>query len=59
MSKRFGRIWKRDDGMAVAEYAVATVAACGFAGVLWKILTGEWAQNLIISILEQIVRSLF
>lgn len=28
-----------DEGMAVAEYAVGTVAACGFGSVLYKILT--------------------
>lgn len=26
-------------GMTTAEYAVGTVAACGFGGVLWKVVT--------------------
>ena len=31
---------RRDDrGMTTAEYAIGTVAACGFAGLLLKILT--------------------
>jgi hypothetical protein len=29
----------REAGMTTAEYAVGTVAACGFAGVLYKVLT--------------------
>lgn len=33
---------RRDDrGMTTAEYAVGTVAACGFAGVLLKLLTSD------------------
>ena len=36
-----------DDGMATAEYAVGTVAAAGFAGILWKILTSEWVVELL------------
>lgn len=30
-----------DAGMTTAEYAVGTVAACGFAGLLMKLLTGS------------------
>ena len=29
----------RDAGMTTAEYAVGTLAACGFGGVLFKVLT--------------------
>ena len=35
--RRFGR----DDGMNTAEYAVGTLAAVAFAGVLLKVLTSE------------------
>jgi hypothetical protein len=28
-----------DAGMTTAEYAVGTVAACGFGGILYKVLT--------------------
>jgi hypothetical protein len=38
-------------GMTTAEYAVGTVAACGFAGVLLKILT----SGNIVSLLENIL----
>jgi hypothetical protein len=29
----------RDAGMTTAEYAVGTLAACGFAAVLYKVVT--------------------
>jgi hypothetical protein len=35
---RFGR-FAADDGMTTAEYAVGTVAACGFAALLYKVVT--------------------
>ena len=28
-----------DHGMTTAEYAVGTVAACGFGGILYKVIT--------------------
>ena len=36
-------LWKKGDdaGMTTAEYAVGTVAACGFGGVLYKVLTSD------------------
>ena len=42
-----------DEGMATAEYAVGTVAAAGFAGILWKILTSEWVVELIKAIFSK------
>jgi hypothetical protein len=35
--RRFGR----DDGMNTAEYAVGTLAAVAFAGLLLKVLTSD------------------
>ena len=40
-----GRRWARlragdEDGMSTAEYAVGTVAACAFAAVLYRVVTG-------------------
>ncbi|MCZ2830030.1 DUF4244 domain-containing protein [Modestobacter sp. VKM Ac-2986] len=29
-----------EDGMSTAEYAVGTVAACAFAAVLYRVVTG-------------------
>lgn len=42
---------RTDEGMTTAEYAVGTVAACAFGGVLYKIVTGTqvagWLSALI------------
>jgi hypothetical protein len=39
---------RRDDrGMTTAEYAVGTVAACGFGAVLYKVLTSDTVLHLI------------
>lgn len=38
---------KADDGMTTAEYAVGTVAACGFAGTLLQLLGSDWVQDLL------------
>jgi hypothetical protein len=42
-----------DDGVATAEYAVATVAACGFGGVLFKLLSSQPVMNLLEKALEK------
>jgi hypothetical protein len=36
-----------DLGMTTAEYAVGTVAACGFGAVLYKVLTSDTVLHLI------------
>ncbi len=46
---------RTDDGMSTAEYAVGTVSACGFAGVLYQILTSEWAEGLLQSVLDKVI----
>lgn len=54
--RKTAEILRRDDrGMATAEYAVATVAACGFGGILYKILTSE---NIIALIVKVITKAL-
>ena len=40
-----------DAGMATAEYAVATVAACGFGGILYKVITSPEILGLITSVI--------
>lgn len=52
-----GRIrgWRRataDAGMATAEYAVVTVAACGFAGLLVAILRSGEVRGLLLGIIR-------
>jgi hypothetical protein len=45
------RLWTAlraaEDGMTTAEYAVGTVAACGFGGVLYRILTSGVVSGLL------------
>jgi hypothetical protein len=46
------RRWPRrrtggDTGMTTAEYAVGTVAACGFGGILYKVLTSPEVVQLL------------
>ena len=47
MIKRMRRRLAGDDGMTTAEYAVGTVAACGFAGTLLQLLGSDWVQDLL------------
>jgi hypothetical protein len=39
--------------MATAEYAVGTVAACGFGGILYKLLTSDTVVNLLKDVIER------
>lgn len=42
-----------DGGMATAEYAIATLAACGFAGLLVAILRGSEVRGLLMDIVQR------
>lgn len=43
----------RDRGMSTAEYAVGTVAAAAFAGLLFKILTSPEIRHALLRIIQQ------
>lgn len=45
---------RNEAGMSTAEYAVGTVSACGFAGVLYKVLTSSWGEGFLQGILDKI-----
>jgi hypothetical protein len=45
--------WADDSGMSTAEYAVGTVAACGFAAVLYKAVTSDTVGRLLRGVIEQ------
>jgi hypothetical protein len=47
------RLARSDRGMTTAEYAVGTVAACGFGGVLWKVLTSDQVVGLITDLVRR------
>jgi hypothetical protein len=42
-----------DLGMISAEYAMGTLAACGFAGGLFKVLTGAAAQDVLWTLVKK------
>ncbi|MFV0457668.1 MAG: DUF4244 domain-containing protein [Actinomycetales bacterium] len=42
-----------DRGMATAEYAIATLAACGFAGLLLSILGSDEVRSMLLAIVRQ------
>jgi hypothetical protein len=47
---------RRDDrGMTTAEYAVGTVSACSFAGILYQIITSGFGQKLLEGLLDKVM----
>lgn len=57
-ARRCGRRLKRwraapDAGMSTAEYAVGTIAACGFAAVLYKIVTSGPVRSALTGVIEK------
>jgi Protein of unknown function (DUF4244) len=42
-----------DRGTATAEYAIATLAACGFAGVLLTLLRSDQVRGMLMSIVQR------
>ncbi|WP_263729800.1 DUF4244 domain-containing protein [Cellulomonas sp. SG140] len=56
------RLWAlragaRDAGMATAEYAIATLAAVGFAGLLVAILRSDEVRGLLLGIVRRALSS--
>jgi len=48
--------WRRqgnDRGMSTAEYAVGTVAAAAFAGLLFKIVTSPEVRRMLLTIIHR------
>jgi hypothetical protein len=44
---------RREHGMTTAEYAVGTVAACGFGGILYKLLTSDTVVELLTNVVRR------
>ena len=49
----------REAGMSTAEYAVGTVAACGFSGVLYKVITSPAVLDLLRAVISRAFRLSF
>ena len=51
------RLWRvlrsTDVGMSTAEYCIGMIAACALAGVLFKILSGNWVEGLIKGVISK------
>jgi hypothetical protein len=47
---------QRDSGMNTAEYAIGTLAAVAFAGVLLKVLTSDTIQAALSAIIAKALR---
>jgi Flp pilus assembly pilin Flp len=45
-----------EDGMNTAEYAVGTLAAVAFAGILLKVLTSDRVQAALTALVERALR---
>jgi Flp pilus assembly pilin Flp len=52
MLKKLRAMYRRDDGMTTAEYAVGLIAAVAFAGILYKVVT----SGAVLSALTAIVK---
>ena len=59
MSKILTRVVSEEDGLSTAEYAVGTVAVAGLGGVLVKLLTSDWAFELLKRVIEWAFSFLF
>jgi Protein of unknown function (DUF4244) len=51
--RRLRRAAGDDTGMSTAEYAVGTVAAAAFAGLLFKIVTSPEVRTMLLAIIKQ------
>ncbi|BCJ32715.1 hypothetical protein Athai_02180 [Actinocatenispora thailandica] len=53
MVQRLRRRLRGDAGMNTAEYAVGTIAAVAFAGLLLKVLTSSTVQSALTAIIQR------
>jgi hypothetical protein len=56
--RKISGFWRRcraygDRGMSTAEYAVGTVAAAAFAGLLFKIVTSPEVRKMLLAIIHR------
>jgi hypothetical protein len=51
--RRIRARWRGDDGMNTAEYAVGTLAAVAFAGLLLKVLTSDAVRGALAGVIQK------
>ncbi|WP_315967871.1 DUF4244 domain-containing protein [Planotetraspora sp. A-T 1434] len=47
---------RREAGMSTAEYAVGTIAACGFAALLFKIVTSAEVRSMLAALIQKALK---
>ena len=56
---RWGRLRESAEaGMSTAEYAVGTVAACAFAAVLYRVVTGDSIVSALDALVDRALNTL-
>ncbi|WP_159623371.1 DUF4244 domain-containing protein [Ruania rhizosphaerae] len=54
LARRWARLCRRSEaGMATAEYAIATLAAVAFAGLLLTIMGSDQVRGMLLQIIQQ------
>jgi Flp pilus assembly pilin Flp len=51
--RKLRALYRRDDGMTTAEYAVGLIAAVAFAGILYKVVTSGTVQTALTTIVKR------
>jgi len=51
--RKLRRMYRRDDGMTTAEYAVGLIAAVAFAGILYKVVTSGTVLTALTTIVKR------
>lgn len=46
---------RQEDGITTAEYAVGTAAGAGFAGLLYKLLSGGFGDQLLKTLFDHVL----
>ncbi|MBP7971793.1 MAG: DUF4244 domain-containing protein [Candidatus Nanopelagicales bacterium] len=59
MTNQLARVVHDDQGMSTAEYAVGTVAAAGFGGLLVKLLSSPDVQDLLWNVIQKAFSFIF
>ncbi|MDN4171920.1 DUF4244 domain-containing protein [Nocardioides sp. SOB77] len=52
---RPSRRTRREDGITTAEYAVGTAAGAGLAGLLYKMLSGGFGNELLTTLFDHVL----
>jgi Protein of unknown function (DUF4244) len=59
VTKALMRVQHSEAGMSTAEYAIGTIAAASFGGILWKLLTSPFILQLLEAIFQKALSWLF